>query len=121
MGDQEAIDYLLRKLQSAPINDNFIYDFAPDLVYTRQPEIFDFLERIIQSDEQNCLPADPDASGKILCGYRVMEYIAPVIENYPLPTDEFGELEVDDYKTALQQVRVWFTQNEGYVIKRDDF
>jgi len=37
-----------------------------------------------------------------------MEYLAPVIEGYPLPVDEFGDLEVDDYEQALKDLRKWF-------------
>lgn len=121
MGDQESIDFLLDKIQAAPVNDDFVYDVVPDLVYTRQPAIYEYLEKIIQSNKANCLSADPDNSDQILCGYRVMEYLAPVIENYPLEVDEFGDLNIDDYEDALMRVRNWFAENEVYEIKRDGF
>ena len=116
MGDEEAIAYFANKLRSAPVNDDFVYDYVPDLIYTRQLAIYQFLETIIMSDEKNCYSANPDSNAKILCGYRVMEYIAPTIQGFPLPIDEFGELEVDDYEVALRQLRTWFTQNDNYVI-----
>lgn len=121
MGEQTSIDYILDKVRSAEINDDFIYDFVPDLVYTRQPEIYKYLEVIIHSDELNCESADPDANQEILCGYRLIEYLAPVIENYPLPIDEFGDLEIYDYEEALHSVRTWLIQNEKYSIKRDAY
>ncbi len=121
MGDPASIDYILRKLQQAPINDDFVYDIVPDLVYTRQLEIIKFLEGIIQNEEKNCSSADPDANTKILCGYRVIEYLAPVIENFPLPIDEFGELEIDNYENALIIVREWFSENTNYIIKNDAY
>lgn len=121
MGEQESIDYLLGKLRSAPVNDDFVYDFVPDLVYTRQPAIYEYLEGIIQSEETNCLSANPDASDRILCGYRVMEYLAPVIVDYPLPIDEFGELMVDDYAAALIEVRDWLAANDSYVISSEGY
>ncbi|UXP33486.1 hypothetical protein N6H18_05910 [Reichenbachiella agarivorans] len=121
MGDQASTGYLLLKLSRAPIDDDFVYDFVPGLVYTRNPEIFAYLETIIQSDQANCMSADPDSSQKILCGYRVMEYIAPVIVDFPLPVDEFGELMVADYEQALQEVRVWLDQHETYEIQKEGF
>jgi len=121
MNEQKAIEYIKEKVQNAPMNDDFVYGFVPDLIYTRQKELYTFLEGIIQSEDKNCLSADPDANVNILCGYRVMEYLAPVIEGYPLPVDEFGDLEVDDYKKALQDVRKWLVQNNGYAIKTNVF
>lgn len=121
MGDAAAIDYIMGKLNAAPVNDALIYDIVPDLVYTRQMEIFKYLEQIINSDEPACQSADPDSNENILCGYRVMEYIAPAIESYPLPVDEFGYLEIDDYEAGLKEVRVWLMNNPDYTIRKDEF
>ena len=121
MGDEAAVAYLTNKLRTAPVSDDFVYDFVPDLIYTRQPDIYQFLETIIMSDEKNCLSANPDSNAKILCGYRVMEYIGSTIENFPLPVDEFGELEVDDYEVALRQLRTWFATNDSYTILDDTY
>ncbi|RJE71207.1 hypothetical protein [Reichenbachiella sp. MSK19-1] len=121
MGDQQSTAYLLTKLSRAPMDDDFVYDFVPGLVYTRNPEIFKYLEGIIQSDKANCMSADPDSNKKILCGYRVMEYIAPVIIDFPLPVDEFGELMVADYEQSLQEVRAWLDQHDTYEIRKEGF
>ena len=121
MGDQESIDYLLSKVEKAPIDNDFIYDIVPDLVYTHQMDIYKYLEVIVMSEEQNCMSANPESSQKILCGYRVMEYLALCIENYPLKTDEFGDLELDDYESGLQEVRKWFEMNPNYQILTSAF
>ena len=114
MNNQLAIEYIISKLEKAPINDAFAYDIVPGLVYTRQPQIFEFLETQIQSDEANCSVANPDSNQKISCAYRIMEAIPHAIQDFPLPTDEFGELMVDDYEKALQDLRKWFNENEVY-------
>lgn len=114
MRDESAIDYISNHLQKAPINDAFAYDIVPGLVYTRQPEIFEFLEVQIQSDDANCSVANPDSNQKITCAYRIMEALPHSIQNFPIPTDEFGELMVDDYENALQDLRKWFDENETY-------
>ncbi|MGM0582012.1 MAG: HEAT repeat domain-containing protein [Bacteroidota bacterium] len=114
MGDDTAIDYISNRLQKAPINDAFAYDIAPGLVYTRQHKIFEFLEAQFQSDETNCSVANPDSNQKITCAYRIMEALPHAIEDFPIPTDEFGELMVDDYENALQDLRNWFEENETY-------
>ena len=118
--DQNAIDYLLSKVQDAFVNDDFIYDIVPDLIYTRQLEIYKFLKTIIQSNEATCLSADPDSNQKILCGYRVMEYLAPVIVDFPIPLDEFGEPDIKDYRIALEEVREWFDMHPDYEIRVGD-
>ncbi len=120
-GDEQATTAVLNKIQNAQINDAFVYDIVPVLVYTRSAEIFDFLEELIFSDEANCSAANPDSNTNILCGYRIMEYVAPAIENFPLPTDEYGELEVDDYETALVILREWLIQNPDIQLVKDTY
>lgn len=121
MGNQESITYINSKITNAPVNDDMVYDVVPDLVYTRQKEIFKYLEQLINSDKADCQSADPDSNAKILCGYRVMEYMAPAIQAYPLPVDESGDLDVTDYAAALVTVRSWLAQNPGYALNTDTY
>lgn len=116
MGDERSIQYIVGKIEKAKVNDDFVYEVVPDLVYTRQPPIFKFLERIINSDEANCLSANPDSEVKILCGYRVMEYVASAIKSFPVQVDESGDLVVSNYKKALEDVRQWLKANPNYEI-----
>lgn len=121
MGETVATNFILDKVRSARINDDLIYTIVPDLVYTKQKQIFDYLVEIIQNDTPTCQSANPDSNAKILCGYRVMELIAPALENYPLPLDEFGELKIKDYKEGLTTVRKWFVDNADYKIKHEQY
>lgn len=121
MGNAEAITYINTKMANAPVNDDMIYDVVPDLVYTRQKEIFRYLEQIINSDKADCQSANPDSNQKILCGYRVMEYIAPAIINFPVEADDAGDLVTNDYAAALTTVRRWLAQNPGYTISKDSY
>ena len=121
LGNNTAINAISDKLTTMNVDDNFVYDLIPELVYTRQKQIFNYLVNIIQSNELNCYSANPNSERKILCGYRVMEYLAKAIVDYPLKVDEFGDLEIDNYQTALIRVREWFINNPDYRIKRDTF
>lgn len=114
LGDPGAVSYITSRLTLPQVNDDFVYDIVPDLVYTRSPEVFDFLEQILNSDVANCQTADPDRSDKILCGYRVLEYIAYTINDFPIATDTDHEIDVSDYEQALQEVRAWFIDNPDY-------
>ena len=115
MDDQDAVSVILDKAQQQPINDNFVYEAVPDFIYTRQKPLFDFLFTIMQSDNKDCFSSDPDNEVAMLCGYRVMEYIAPYIIDFPIPVEE-GYLVADDYPAALQQVRDWYQSNPDYRI-----
>jgi hypothetical protein len=121
MGDESATSWIVTKLQSAKVNDDFTYDIVPDLVYTRQPAVFEYLETVINSDDENCQSSNPDSSKKMLCGYRVMESVAAYIKGFPVKTDESGDLLAKDYKQALKDVRVWFAANPQYTISTDLF
>jgi hypothetical protein len=51
-----------------------------------------------------------------------MEYLAPVIENYPLKIRGSGDIDTKDYKEALNTVRKWFKKKNGnYEIRKDTF
>jgi len=119
MGDGEATDYCLNSIKAAGINSSVVYDLLPDLVYTRQHKCFDYLIEILENNEPLCESANPNTSGRILCGYRIMEFLAPVIEKFPLQTSSSGDLLSGDYKQALKLVREWFKANPGYTIKTD--
>jgi hypothetical protein len=121
LGDEKAIEYITARLRKAPINDAFAYDIVPGLVYTKQTEIFELLETQIQSDEANCSVANPDSNQKITCAYRIMEAMAPAIVEFPIPTDEFGELMVDDYEKALLDLRKWFEESETYILNKETY
>lgn len=121
MGDEEAISDITARLERAVINDDFVYEVTPDLVYTRQKAIFRFLEDVIHSDAANCGSADPDSNRNTLCGYRVMELIAPAIHDFPIAVDDTGELLTNDYAEALTTVRTWLRQNREYVVKEDQY
>ena len=94
------------------VNDDVIYELIPGLIYTRQRKAFDYILIILQSTEKNCYSANPENPQKIECGYRVMEFLAPVIKNFPLETDSTGDLLTDDYESALITLRKWFKENE---------
>ncbi|MBV6639649.1 MAG: hypothetical protein KI791_02975 [Cyclobacteriaceae bacterium] len=119
-GDEQSINHITNRLNSIEINDRFVYSMVPQLVYTRQKPIIDFLVEVIQSDELNCYSANPNSDGKILCGYRVMEYLTPVIVDFPIPLDEFGEPDIKDYRAALEEVREWFDMHPDYEIRVGD-
>jgi hypothetical protein len=121
MGDEEAISDITARLERAVINDDVVYEVTPDLVYTRQKAIFRFLEDVIHSDAANCGSADPDSNRNTLCGYRVMELIAPAIHDFPIAVDHTGDLLTNDYSEALTTVRTWLRQNREYVLRNDQY
>jgi len=112
-GDKAKVENLLKNIRTLEVNDEFVYGVVPLLVYARQKETTDFLFDIILSDEKKCTPAGPDIEGNILCGYRVMEAIAPYIEGIPLEIGPSGDLVTNDYKKALSKTRKWITDNRS--------
>jgi hypothetical protein len=121
MNDQVALQDLLRRIKKLPVNDDVVYNIFPDLIYTRQPEAIEYLVSELNNDAKNCLAADVEKETPILCGYRIMEQLSPVIEGYPLTLDESGDLETNDYATALTTVRHWFNTHKQYKILTDKF
>lgn len=121
-GDEQKLESLMTSINELEVNDDFIYGAVPLLVYARQKQPTDLLFDIILSDEKNCTPNGPDVEGNILCAYRVMEEIAPYIQDFPVEVGMSGDLKVKDYKKALKTVRTWIqTHKEDYKLIVDKY
>jgi len=121
-GIQENIDFCLDAVKKQGVNDDVIYELVPDLIYTRQKKSFDYVIELLHDKAKNCMSGNPEHAGRIMCGYRIMEYLAPVIKDFPLDVDETGDLEVDDYEKALKKLREWFTVHQSdYRIIRNTY
>ncbi|GCC53185.1 hypothetical protein SanaruYs_34280 [Chryseotalea sanaruensis] len=117
MGDDNATQFVLDKVKSLGVTDDVVYTLFPDLVYTRQRTTIDYLIEQLYRDEKNCNSTNAERSKPITCAFRIIDYLAAAITDYPFKTDVSGELVVDDYQEALQDVRAWFkTKGDLYEI-----
>jgi hypothetical protein len=121
MDDAPALKDLMQRVSKLPVNDDVVYKLFPDLIYTRQKESIDYMIEALNSDVKTCFTADAEKEVEILCGYRIMEQLAPVIADYPFNLDESGDLQTDDYPSALLTVRNWFRTHKNYTILTDHF
>jgi hypothetical protein len=121
MGDAPAQKDLMHRVSRLPVNDDVVYKLFPDLIYTRQREPFDYMIEALNSDAKNCKSADAENEIEILCGYRIMEQLAPIIQDFPFQLDHSGDLQTDDYPAALVTVRKWFSKRKDYTILTDQF
>ncbi|NPA67687.1 MAG: hypothetical protein GXO50_03665 [Chlorobi bacterium] len=122
LGETDETAYCTNLARSKGVNDRIIHFLLSDLVYTRQKQAFNYLIEILNSQEKNCRPANPHIEDAIVCGYRIMELLAPVIKDFPFETyPGTSQLKAKDYDKALQEVRQWFKNNPDYEIKKDTF
>ncbi|MFM9950612.1 MAG: hypothetical protein ACKV1O_21925 [Saprospiraceae bacterium] len=112
-GDEQQLQKMMQKVRTIPVNDDFADQLVPLLVYTRRKVVTDYLLELIQKDDRDCTPADAETPGAINCAYRILEYLAPVIRDFPLKLDGSGDLAVDDYPAALELARVWILEQKG--------
>lgn len=122
LGDNAQTSYCTNLARSKGVNDRIIHYLLKDLIYTRQKEAFDYLLDILYSDAKNCRPANPDLYDPIVCGYRIMELLAPAVEDFPFESyPGTSQLKAKDYDKTLEDVRQWFREHPDYEIKRDSF
>ena len=121
LGDPTAVAEVAKRVKKFPINDDVIYRIFPDLLYTRQRALIAITIDALKSDKRSCLSADAEKQVPIPCGYRIMEMLAPVIDGYPLPLDESGDLAVSDYPAALDRVKRFFDSKTNYQIVIDTY
>ena len=118
----EEITYCVDFIRKTGLNDKVIYNLFPDLVYMRSKEATDYMIEVLNKDSKDCFSPNPDNPVKISCAYRVMEYLAPMVKDFPLKTDKDGELDVDNYEESLQVCRRWFQQHvSDYELDREKF
>ncbi len=112
-GDEAKLLNLMKNVKKIPIGDEFNYEVLPILIYVRQKMVTDYLLDIVLSDEKKCTPADAETAGNINCAYRIIEGLAPIINNFPYTVDDYGDLETDDYNKVLPKVRKWIMKNKA--------
>lgn len=118
LGEQTDIDFVVRKASAIPYDysEDLMTMIVPQLIYTRQKPAIDVCVEMLQADKCKCASANPTVDVKILCGYRIMEMLAPVIRNFPYKVSKSGMIEADDYEEALSTIREWFQAHPDYSI-----
>jgi hypothetical protein len=112
MGDEPSLNFILATLQKRGVNDRVVYNDFPGLIYTRQRKAFDYLIKELFSDEQKCHSPNPNIAREMVCGYRIMEMLAPVIKDFPLSVTAAGTINAKNYDNALEKARKWLKQHE---------
>jgi hypothetical protein len=110
-GDEIKAEYCVESVEKLGLSDEIVFRLVPDLIYTQQRAVFNYLFDEILKDELNCSSTDPDNEIEINCAYRLLEYITPHISDFPLRLTPSGELDVADYEEALLRVRAWIESN----------
>ena len=114
MGNSESIDYCLNKIKGAGVNDHTVTHLFPDLAYIRNKDAFHYMLQEINSDEKKCSSANPDNEKPVICAFRIMELVAPYIEDFPVKLTSYGELDTNDYDKALIKVKEWISLHDQY-------
>ena len=119
-GDVRFESKLFKSAKEQVVNDRFVYTLINDLTYTRSKMIFDYLLELILSDEKRCTSANNDDPEPMICAYRLIENVAPYINDFPAKVNAYKELETTDYAKLLIEVRTWINKNKSnYVLNKE--
>ncbi len=110
MGNQEYANKVANAVRRQGLNDDVIYELVPDLIYTRQKVCIDYAIEMLYEDKKKCSSSNPDNPSKMVCGFRVMEYLAPIIQDFPFKVRTSGDIYTDNYPKALNKIREWFLE-----------
>lgn len=111
-GDTQSINRLYSMISKNKMNDELVYYLVPGLLYTRQKALYDAVIEAVYSDEKNCTTPNPDEERPVICAYRLIEQLSPYIKDYPYPLNAAGDLNTNNYKKALSDIRSWLTTNK---------
>ncbi|RPH27653.1 MAG: hypothetical protein EHM93_19230 [Bacteroidales bacterium] len=121
MGNVEQIRYCLDMIKKQPVNDAFVDYVLPYLIYMRQKEAIDYCVKVLNNNEKLCHSLNPDISESIICGYRVLELLAPIVVDLPVSLDSSGFLNTNDFEILLNNTRKWFDENPTYQIRKNNY
>lgn len=121
LGDVSQTEYCINKVRKLPVDDFFMYEVLPEIIYIKQPQLNPLFVHILKDTDKNCTNADPENPKKIHCGYRLIEIIAPVFKNYPLDVTPSGDLAIDDYKKATFIVLDWLENNTEFLFNYETY
>jgi hypothetical protein len=107
LGEESAINEILSKVSSKETDNKMIYVYYPDLIYTRQKKMYDFLIERMMDKKAQCYSANPNSSEKIDCGYRIVEILASAIKDFPQRSDS------KNARKWLDKSRKWCKKQNG--------
>ncbi len=120
MGDISQVKECIKRVKEIGINDQTVYSLMPDLIYIKNRLVFDYILEQILIDEKGCTSTNPDNEIQINCAFRLIEMIAPYIEDFPVKLYESGDIVTDDYSQTLLDVREWILSNNyRYKLKEE--
>lgn len=121
-GNENYAQKMNETLKQQVLNDELIYSALPDVLYTKNKEMFAWLLNGIMSDNKKCSSANNDDPAPMICAYRLIEQLAPHILNFPVSINAKGEIESKDLSKSLADVRAWITKNAtSFEINRDTY
>lgn len=112
LSDTQSRDNIFKTLRQLEVNNPFVLHIVPDLLYSKDKEIYNFLILHLDCDKKNCVSPNPDNNSDICCGYAIMEQLAQHIKKFPFKVDRSGMLITDDYNKALEDTKVWFAKKK---------
>ncbi len=119
MGDEQAANAVLMQAMALEVNDEFIHEVAPKMLYTRSERVVSFLIQIIKSENKGCKSANQSPGQNGVCAYPLLEHVAPVVQGFPLQVNGAGVLEVEDQEQAIKTARNWFQNNQKFELRSD--
>jgi hypothetical protein len=115
-GNRESIVNCMQKISEIPVNDASVAYLFPDLLYMRCPESLNFMLHEVLSDDKKCRSPNPDKEQPVICAFKIIELLAPVIEDFPVNLTAYGELDTENYDTTLVSVREWTMKHPNFSI-----
>jgi len=108
LGDKTSAQELLASFKAQRVNDDVLEILGPGMIFSHDKSCVKALIDILNDDAANCVSPNPDSDARIACGYRVMEMLAPYINDFPLKLHVSGDIDTKDYPSALKTAREWF-------------
>ena len=67
---------------------------------------------ILNIEEKDCVTLNPSSGQMVPCGFRAMEALAPIVEDFPIQLKADGDLATENYDDSLDVCKKWFKKNK---------
>ena len=106
-GDGERARVFEEAVLGLGVDEAFVREVLPTVLYARHRPTVDYLLAEMAVPNPSCTSLNPNVERELDCGYRLMEGLARVIEDFPVEASWDGGVEADDYPEALERSRAW--------------
>jgi len=111
-GEKTYEDLLLGSVKILTVNDDFVYEVLPGLLFSCSRNIYDYLFSLVFEGKTYCSCGNPDSESLVLCSLKILNDLSEHVEGFPVERDNGGGL-MGSRREIMEKTDEWFAENKS--------